>query len=71
MTPSSQKTLELIHREPGLPNDRAQSTLRDLRVVGYGQAPVRGHTLPEHDVTAILPIPFITEPAQSFDDLST
>ena len=52
------KSRELVHREPGVSNQRPKGPFGQFVVVGNGKAPMRGLSMPEDDVAPVLFIEF-------------
>ena len=55
------KSRELVHREPGVSNQRPKGPFGQVVVVGNGKAPMRGLSMPEDDVAPVLFIEFVTD----------
>ena len=56
---TSKKFCELLHRKPGLSNQRPQGSLGEFLVIGNRQASVRWVGVPENHVAAVLLIEFV------------
>jgi hypothetical protein len=67
----AKKRDELFDRDARLPNQRAQSSLRELSMIWNGKAAMGRLAVPENDVAALLPIDLVPEAPERGDSLKT
>jgi hypothetical protein len=64
------KSCELVHRKPGLSNQRPQGSFSQFFMVGNGEASVRWGGVPKNDVATVLIILFVSDLSECLDCLA-